>query len=146
VTRGLFDLSVHLAASPMKEQEIGVLAKSVSEVYLHNYRVLRALAEEYDFRLYCFWQPHLAVGKKLLTEAEQAALDRLDKSLRDLFLPTYQNIKSAAPEYSRLWYLADVFSGEEDQIWIDEWGHVTPQGNRLVAEKMLAVVLSDEGS
>ncbi len=29
---------------------------------------------------------------------------------------------------------------KDSQIWIDEWGHVTPEGNRLVAQEMLAII------
>jgi hypothetical protein len=33
--------------------------------------------------------------------------------------------------------LEDLFDGEDSQIWIDTWGHVTPRGNELVAERMI---------
>ncbi len=52
----------------------------------------------------------------------------------------YQNIAKKRPEYKRLYYIADAFDKHDTQIWIDEWGHVTPEGNRLVAQKMLRII------
>ncbi len=124
------------------EIDADYLADSVTEVYLSNYEIMGALAQEYGFEYFFFLQPHLAVDKKALTQEEQIIKSRMDPALARLAKAVYENIALAATNYENLWYIANVFDEEETQIWFDEWGHVTPEGNRLVAWEMLAVIES----
>ena len=55
-----------------------------------------------------------------------------------------RSIEIASKTYENLVYLGDLFDKSASQIWIDEW-HVTPEGNRLVAERMLDVIASRYG-
>jgi hypothetical protein len=64
----------------------------------------------------------------------------MDPVLLDLAEQVYRDIATIDWTEDRVWYIADIFDRQETQIWIDEWGHVTPEGNRLVAEEMLAVI------
>lgn len=115
------------------------LADAVAEVYLANYRIVDALAQEYGFDFHFFLQPQLAVGAKVLTREEQAMRSGLDPAMANLAKAVYENIASAAPNYRHLWSLADVFDKERAQIYIDDSGHITPEGNRLVSQEILAI-------
>ena len=64
----------------------------------------------------------------------------MDPALVNLADAVYQNIASVDPEYERIWYIADVFDEQQSQIWIDRWGHVTPDGNGLVAQEMIVLI------
>jgi hypothetical protein len=52
----------------------------------------------------------------------------------------YAHVTTAADTLGNLGYLADVFERVEKQIWIDEWGHVTPEGNELIANHIATLL------
>ena len=116
------------------------VAHSVASVYLANYEIVGALAKKYNFKSFFFLQPHLAVCKKPLTQEERNMRSAIDPALAALAKATYGEIASAVPESAHIWSIADIFDTEERQIWFDDVGHVTPEGNRLVAQKMLALI------
>ena len=66
---------------------------------------------------------------------------RLDSRLVDLSNAVYGRILQEASRRDRLWYLATVFDGVADQVWIDEWGHVTPSANRLIADQIATALV-----
>lgn len=116
------------------------LAHSVATVYLTNYNIVGALAKEYNFKYFFFLQPHLAIGKKILTQEERDMSARIDPALAALASATYGDILSAVPGSAHIWSLTDIFDTQEGQIWFDDVGHVTPEGNRLVAQKILELI------
>lgn len=118
------------------------LADAVVEVYIGNYRLVDALAHEYGFKYSFFVQPHLAVSEKTLTAEEQELVSRMDPALASLAEAVYARLASTAPDYEHLWFIADVLDGERTQIWIDQYGHITPAGNRIVAQEILKTVES----
>jgi hypothetical protein len=130
-------------ADEKNEEDLKGLAQSVADRYLGNYDIVSRLAGEYGFRYYFFWQPHLAVGEKLLTKHEQEVRSEMDTSLAALSNSVYDEMVLASANNTNLWYIADVLDGQVTQIWIDAWGHITPEGNELVARKMLAVLESE---
>jgi hypothetical protein len=118
------------------------LADAVADIYLGNYRIVDALAQEYGFEFSFFVQPHLAVSEKELTEEEQDLKSRMDPALASLAKAVYASIAAAAPGREHLWFIAGVLDEERTQIWIDQWGHITPEGNRLVAQEILSRIES----
>jgi hypothetical protein len=82
----------------------------------------------------------LAIDGKSLSQDEQRIQSSIDQALRDLADETYQRIASEADNHVNLWYIADVFEGQNNQLWIDGWGHITPEANLLVAEEILAAL------
>ena len=127
-------------ASERTYQTIGIdtdsLADSVAQIYLSNYKIVGALAQEYGFKYYFFWQPVISIGKKPLTEEEQNMRSIMDPALVNLLDAVYRDIELAAPEYENLYYIAHVFDEQDSQIYRDHC-HVTPVGNQLIAQKML---------
>jgi lysophospholipase L1-like esterase len=125
------------------------LGQTVADAYLNNYKTVEGLAAVYDFDYYFFWQPHIVVGGKALSPAEQNIVTGLnwvlnmDQTLKELFTATYERIRNQAKDADNLHYLAHAFDGEEAQIWIDTWGHVTPEGNRLVAQMMAEIIKAE---
>jgi hypothetical protein len=63
--------------------------------------------------------------------------DRIGGRFEQLALSFYETVRAAEPDLDRFWDISDVFDKRSEQIWIDATGHVTPEGNRLVAEEML---------
>jgi hypothetical protein len=118
------------------------LVALVARAYLNNYRTVGALARDYGFEYFFFWQPHLAVDGKKLTEQERAMQSLLDPQLVRLADGVYKQVAEAATTQENISYLADLFHGQDAQVWIDSWGHVTPAGNELVAGAMLTAMES----
>lgn len=113
------------------------LADSVVNTYLANYELMDSLANRYLFDYFFFFQPHPAIGSKILTEQERDMIDSIDSEISNLAKAIYNDIELIATDYERLWYIADVFDSVDDQIWIDNVGHITPDGNRIVAGEIL---------
>jgi hypothetical protein len=74
----------------------------------------------------------------------------LDPTLIEFYESVYRRIQQAAKKYENLYYIADIFDSSDLQIWIDQV-HVTPVGNRLIAERIFRVItgrnlLDNQGS
>jgi len=120
--------------------DTGTLSDSVVEKYISNYNIVHALAREYGFKPLFFWQPIITVGDKSLTGEEQEMKGRLDPALIELYESVYRRVQQAAEKYEDLYYMAKVFDEYEPLVWIDST-HVIPEGNRLIAQKMLQVIM-----
>lgn len=128
----------HEASAP--ETDPAGLSDAVVDTYLKNYEIVRSLSETFGFEFHFFWQPHILAGEKPMTEEEQNMLTGLGwvvdltPELRDLFVRTYGRIEEEASTRESLHYLGHAFDDASEQIWIDTWGHVTPDGNRLISQ------------
>jgi len=98
-----------------------------------------ALAQKYGFKFLFFWQPVITIGDKSLTGEEQEMRRRMEPTLSELYDSVYRRVEQAANKYENLYYIAEIFDSLDSQIWIDE-AHITPVGNRLIAEKMFSVI------
>lgn len=123
------------------------LGPAVAANYLGVHDVVSALGQGAGFAVDFFWQPHLVVGDKPLTPEEAAMVDQpfwaleITPELRRLFGSIYAGVVAEAEQRPNLHDLSDLFDTVEDGLWIDTWGHVTPEGNRRVAEAMVEVLL-----
>jgi lysophospholipase L1-like esterase len=116
------------------------LAESVVRVWLANYRTVEGMAGEYDFAHAFFWQPNLLVGRKPLSEAERRMkeIERPIGGLIELVDRRLPSIKG--PDYRGVHSLVDVFADDSARRYFD-WHHLTPAGNRIVANAMADVVV-----
>jgi lysophospholipase L1-like esterase len=121
--------------------DAAALADSVAQMYLANYKTVKALSREYGFEYFFFWQPVIWFGNKPLTSEEQAIKLGTDPARIRLSDSVYRTIELAASksDYENLYYLGQIFDKYTSPIWIDGL-HVTPVGNQLIAQKMLDVV------
>ena len=146
LVRALGLLTVHrsIVANDYDPETLG---PAVAANYLGVHDVAGALGRGAGFEVDFFWQPHLVVGAKPLTPEEKAMVDQsfwaldITPALRQLFRSTYDDVARAVPLRPRLHDLSGLFDTVEDGLWIDTWGHVTPEGNRRVAEAMVEVLL-----
>jgi lysophospholipase L1-like esterase len=120
--------------------DTGTLSDSVVEEYISNYKIVHALAREYGFKAVFFWQPYITLGDKSLTGEEQEMKRVLDPALIELYESVYRRVHQMAEKYDNLYYMVNIFDEYEPLVWIDD-AHVTPEGNRLIAEKMLQVIM-----
>jgi lysophospholipase L1-like esterase len=116
------------------------LTEGVAANFVANQEIVAALSRQLGFDFYVFIQPHLGVGEKPLTEDEQAMLYRMDESWAEIARQTYRHVRLVEAENDRIWDLSGVFDDISDALWIDDTGHITPEGNRLVAEEILRIM------
>jgi lysophospholipase L1-like esterase len=108
--------------------------------YLKNMDLVDALARRYRFQYAFFWQPVMLAGHKHLSAEEQTILNKSgDGGIRAALLRMY----ALAQKEDRPGFfdIADVLDNREDTIYIDTM-HLSPEGNRLVAERMFEVLHS----
>jgi lysophospholipase L1-like esterase len=120
--------------------EPATLSNSVVQTYINNYEIMNTLAQEYGFELLFFWQPVITIGHKSLTGEEQEMRRQMDSALLDLYESVYGRVQQIAGKYENLYYMAEIFDEYEPLVWIDET-HPTPEGNRLITQKMLQAII-----
>ncbi|HSH75293.1 MAG TPA: SGNH/GDSL hydrolase family protein, partial [Longimicrobiales bacterium] len=122
------------------------LADAVVDAYVRGYESVAALAEAFGFGYDVVWQPHILIGGEPLTAEEQempAGLSwvvTLSPRLVELFRLTSGRVQVEAAVHEHLHYLGDAFDEVEAQLWIDTWGHVTPEGNEIVAGHLASLL------
>jgi len=116
-----------------------VLTDAIVETYLSNYELVSALARKYSFDYYFFWPPCISRGNKVLTSEEETLKRGLDAALERLYHSVYDTMGPRIPQHTNLYSMTDVFDDYEPLLWLDDV-HVTPEGNQLVAERMLQVI------
>jgi lysophospholipase L1-like esterase len=113
------------------------LARQAVEAYEANFRLAQALGAAFGFDVVFVWQPYIRAGSKTLTPDEQKMW-----SLKYPY-PFLAAVDSIARERAAvvdgLHYFGDVFDSETGQMWID-FVHVTPEANRVVAERLAEIV------
>ncbi|MDX1571925.1 MAG: SGNH/GDSL hydrolase family protein [Xanthomonadales bacterium] len=110
------------------------LAREVVERVGHNLRVAQALAREFDFQVYYFWQPTV-FSKPLVSDHERRVIAASLAWHRDLQLAADQAVRQAGAIRD----LSDVFAGHRETLFLD-FVHLGPEGNRLLAERIAASV------
>jgi lysophospholipase L1-like esterase len=110
------------------------VADQVVALYLNNYRLAAALGRTYGFGVQFFWQPNVIGDPKPLTSEENAY--RTGERIAPLIEKVIPRVQSMAPTHPHVHDLTRVFAGLADLVYVD-WHHITPEGNRLVAQAML---------
>jgi lysophospholipase L1-like esterase len=131
--------STDLITYKTKGIDTAALGDSVVERYLSNYEIVDALAPKYGFTFLFFWQPVITIGHKSLTSEEQEMRRRMEPALIELYESVYRRVQQVAEKYGNLYYIAEMFDSLNSGVWIDET-HVTPVGNRLIAERIFTVI------
>lgn len=119
---------------------IGRNAQGVVDMYEAHIRQVKALAREYGFKALFFWQPNLfSLTRKNLDGYEQGMID----SASPVMVASQKKVYEAARkkfsnrEAENIYFLGHVFDEVTEPVYID-WHHVGRNGNRIIAELMLA--------
>jgi lysophospholipase L1-like esterase len=121
--------------------DAATLSDLVSKNYLGNYKIVNALAQEYGFRYFFFLPPSVLLGNKPLTPEEQEMKRKAESevALHKLFTTVYRTIERESSKFQNLHSMVHVLDRHDSLMFIDE-GHVTPIGNQVIADRMLAVI------
>jgi len=120
--------------------EISARAAATLDNYEANMNVAKMLGQAYKFKVFCFWQPSLAFGRKPLAPIEQQLWD----SSPNPSLATPQRVVMAVNEEAArrstrnadFVFLGHVFDPVKEPIYIDNHMHIGPLGNQIVAGAM----------
>lgn len=130
-----------LAVSTYRQRGMSAdsLAEQVVARYLENQRMVRGLSREYGFDYAFFWQPVIWRTKKPLTDEERITFRNAVRGLPELFDAVYARVPGIASREAHVYDISDVFDGQAAFLYVD-WNHVVPEGNALVADRMMAVL------
>ena len=126
-------------------ESMGIDSKKLTDLivqdYFGNYEIVSALARKYGFKYLFFLPPRVFGGNKTLTleEQEMKRETESDPALSKLYTAVYQTLQKKASQYQNFYSLADIFDHYHGLIWIDG-AHVTPIGNRLIAERIVDLI------
>jgi hypothetical protein len=113
-----------------------VLAEEQLRVYWANVRTIRAMAREFGFEAYFFWQPRL-LTKKALSEEEQRIIDAAGGPIASgLQKAIYDRMAQIDPSETNFFDLQEMFNDRNDTVYSD-LVHIGEEGNRAVAAEMV---------
>jgi lysophospholipase L1-like esterase len=129
--RGFFSRQ-HSSRSVLNE--LHTKAVATLDNYEANLRVAKALAKEYNFRIYCFWQPSLYYGQKPLVPFEKQLPEIATRDPWALIVTAvYQEAENRAATTAKFIFLGGIFDTVNEPIYLDQ-GHLGPRGNELAAQ------------
>jgi hypothetical protein len=123
------------AAPPPRD--LDQLAGITVENYLENMKIVDSLSRGYGFHYTAFWGPVLYVGNKPLSGPERALVAAARPGEPDLCRKTYALMFSTP--HPHLFDISDTFDHTVADTYLDP-AHVTPDGNRMVAMRMLEML------
>jgi hypothetical protein len=115
------------------------LSRGIVKEYRLNFSVLDSLSNQYGFRYACVLQPSLFTKESVAAEEEGSDLRTRDPQLRSLFLLTYARLREE--HFPRVHDFTHIFDRHPETVYIDVC-HITEEGNSLVADSLLPVILS----
>ena len=113
-------------------------AKQVVGYYEAHVRQVQALAKEYGFKAYFFWQANMFNPRRTPVAYEQDIL----KSASPVFIETQRQVYYEAKrafegrESDGIYFLADLFNEVAEPVFLD-WSHTSMEGNKIVADKII---------
>lgn len=121
-------------APTMREHSTGVV-----DIYEAHIKQVKALAKEYGFEAYFFWQPnlfsltrsHLTYYEKLTIEDASSTLVSSQQTVYDMAKGRFSNRQN-----ENIFFLGNIFDQLEEPIYSD-WHHIGPNGNVIIAREMV---------
>jgi lysophospholipase L1-like esterase len=104
-------------------------SQTIVQNYLQNIQHVKHLADQYGFKLYCFWQPVPYYNY------DRTADPFCAKKMKKQFEFVYPSIKEKDKEVDYLYYLGDMIQNEK-LPFIDSV-HYSPRMNQLIAKRIL---------
>jgi hypothetical protein len=130
----------HDDSGALPPSEVSARASAAVDNYEANIRAARMLGQAYNFKVYSFWQPSLAFGRKPLVPFEQQLWDiGPDSSAATPFRilrAVNEEAASRSPQNSGFVFLGHLFDSVKEPIYVDDHMHLGPRGNQIVADAM----------
>ena len=114
-----------------------LLASDIAESYSSIHSVVTVLGKAYGFEVDFFWQPHLGSTGKSLSDEEKVLVDSSNQQGVRLARAAKKKIHTIAARQEGLHDISDALNDYVGTVWVDKYGHLTPDGNRVIAEHIL---------
>jgi len=118
-------------------------AKKVVDYYEALIRQVQALAKEYHFKVYFFWQPNLFNPLRTPISYEREFLQNASpifiESQRQVYFEAKKRLGHRQSE--GIFFIGDVFNDIGEPVYLD-WSHISPRGNRIIADTMFDSIRS----
>jgi len=128
-------------ADDAEKNFINPIPERIAQTYAQNALMIEALSRAYNFRYLLAWQP--IIFTKAAKSADEKALLTYDKMHPEL-LYRLATRRLREMELKKFYDLTNIFDKIDQSIFIDEC-HVTPQGNQIIAEKLVEILKTDYG-
>ena len=129
--------------------DISKLSNDIVHLYLENSKIMRALSETYDFKVRFFWgPPAIYAVDKPLSDLEKEFIAKTYQEepetvyVVDLYRGVYEQVQNKGAEYPDFYFIADAFADDKETLYID-FCHVTPEGNQMIAGRIMEDISSD---
>ncbi|MFO7666005.1 MAG: hypothetical protein R6V76_05250, partial [Desulfobacterales bacterium] len=119
--------------------KIKMNAKAVIKMYEAHIKQVQALANEYKFKAFFFWQPNLFCLNREKLPYEKDIINKASPVFVESQYQVYLEAKESLSkrEDENVYFMGDLFNNIAGPIYID-YCHVGPRGNRLIAERIIA--------
>lgn len=119
------------------QKHISQNSAGVIRAYEAHIRQVKALAKEYGFNVFFFWQPNLFSLTRKMNAYEKEFLGKSSPVLVESQRVVFGDARKAFSnrEDEQIYFLGHVFDETEEPIYLD-WMHVGPKGNAIVADQM----------
>ncbi|HPN63241.1 MAG: hypothetical protein BWX47_00537 [candidate division Hyd24-12 bacterium ADurb.Bin004] len=122
--------------------DLEALATETASMYKANYSIVAALSESMGFRFVFVLQPYLYSGIKPLTPSEEAILQNENPVILKMASLVYEDILADAELYPNIVTL-DTLLAEVDETVFTDICHMTPEGNRVMANAICGYICKD---
>lgn len=124
------------SASGYTEEELQQLSAGIAAYYIDSMDLLEHLAQSYGFLYACFWQPNTCLETKLTSEEASYAY-RNDGAYCELHRMTADCLTAEPPPL--FFDISDAVGNRTGTCYVDSSGHLSEEGNRLVATRIFDV-------
>jgi lysophospholipase L1-like esterase len=121
--------------------DVGINARQVVKMYEAHTKQVRALAKEYQFKAFFFWQPNLLSLTKKMSLHERDMVSKVPPVMVESQRQVFQEARTmfTGSEKEGIYFIGNVFDEIEHPLYWD-WCHVGPEGNRLIANKIIELI------
>lgn len=124
------------SASGHTEEKLQQLSAGIAAYYMDSMDLLEHLAQSYGFRYACFWQPNTCLETELTSEEASYAY-RNDGAYCELHRMTADCLTAEPPPL--FFDISNALANRTATCYVDSSGHLSEEGNRLVATRMCNV-------
>ena len=125
------------AGTPPAPRDPRLLCGEIVDTYFGAVSVVDALATAYGFEAFFFWQPMLAITNKEVTPFERSVRTSEDWTALIRECTRLAISEAELRGMDGFVSLASVFDDWAESVFLDDYAHVTEEGNRRIAEAML---------
>jgi lysophospholipase L1-like esterase len=137
--RNIDGVLVRIPVRESKAVKDSALESAAARDYLANVKIIESLAANFSFRCAFYWQPWLGNKLPLSAYERQQMKDLLP--MQEAFMRSVRERVAEGDVNKEIHFLSDAFSNQAQPFFIDEV-HISGQGNRLIAARMLPEVMT----